>query len=53
MFALGVAAALWLAVLVPWLVRAPALPPAGHKRGMYAALLAWAVTDVAVLLAIA
>jgi 4-hydroxybenzoate polyprenyltransferase len=51
-FALGIAAALWLAVLVPWFVRAPALTAAAHKRGMYAALMAWAVTDVAVLLAL-
>jgi hypothetical protein len=27
------------------------MSPAEHKRGMYAALLAWAATDVAVLLA--
>jgi 4-hydroxybenzoate polyprenyltransferase len=52
LFALGVAAALWLAVLVPWLVRGPGMSPAAHKRGMYAALVAWAATDIAVLLAI-
>jgi lycopene elongase/hydratase (dihydrobisanhydrobacterioruberin-forming) len=50
-FALAVAAALWLAVLVPWAIRAPHMTPHAHKRGMYAALLAWAATDVAVLLA--
>jgi 4-hydroxybenzoate polyprenyltransferase len=52
LFVLAVAAALWLAVLVLWFVRAPGMVPASHKRGMYAALLAWAVTDAAVLLAI-
>jgi lycopene elongase/hydratase (dihydrobisanhydrobacterioruberin-forming) len=51
-FALGVAAVMWLAVLIPWIVRGSGLPPAAHKRGMYAALMAWAVTDVAVLVAI-
>jgi hypothetical protein len=48
---LGVAATLWLGVLLPWIVRAPRMVPHAHKRGMYAALLAWAATDVAVLLA--
>jgi lycopene elongase/hydratase (dihydrobisanhydrobacterioruberin-forming) len=51
--ALGIAAAAWLAVLAPWLVRAPRMAPSAHKRGMYAALGAWALTDVAVLLAVA
>ena len=36
-----------------WIVRAPAMLPAAHKRGMYAALGAWAITDLAVLLAVA
>jgi 4-hydroxybenzoate polyprenyltransferase len=48
---LGVALASWLALLLPWFARAPRMSPAAHKRGMYVALLAWAVTDVAVLLA--
>jgi 4-hydroxybenzoate polyprenyltransferase len=48
---LGIAAAGWLAVLVPWLIRAPRMSPASHKRGMYAALVVWAVTDIAVLIA--
>jgi 4-hydroxybenzoate polyprenyltransferase len=52
LFALGVAAALWLAVLIPWLARGPGMPPAAHKRGMYGALVAWGLTDVAVLLAV-
>lgn len=51
--ALIVAAAAWLAVLTPWAIRAPEMTPAAHKRGMYAALGAWALTDLAVLLAVA
>ncbi len=38
----------WLAVLIPWFCRAERLAPAAHQRGMYFALGAWAVTDVAV-----
>ncbi len=38
----------WLAVLIPWFRRAEQLAPAAHQRGMYFALGAWAVTDVAV-----
>ncbi|MEP7086149.1 MAG: UbiA family prenyltransferase [Gemmatimonadota bacterium] len=49
--ALAIAAAAWLAVLIPWIARAPRMAPHAHKRGMYAALLAWAVTDIAVLIA--
>ncbi|MBK5188664.1 MAG: hypothetical protein JJD97_10505, partial [Gemmatimonadaceae bacterium] len=51
--ALAIAALAWLAVLVPWILRSPRMAPASHKRGMYAALGAWAVTDIAVLLATA
>lgn len=51
--ALAVAAAAWAAVLIPWVARAPRMSPAAHKRGMYAALGAWAITDLAVLLAVA
>jgi len=42
------ALASWLAVLLPWFRRAEGLPPAAHQRGMYLALGAWAVTDLAV-----
>ncbi len=42
--------AAWLAVLVPWYRRRDSLAGAAHQRGMYRALTAWAVTDVAVLL---
>lgn len=51
--ALGIALAAWMRVLVPWYRRHEAMRPADHQRGMYAALAAWAVTDVAVLLAFA
>ena len=44
---------LWLAVLVPWYRRRDALSAAAQQRGMYQALAAWAVTDVAVLLVFA
>jgi len=41
--------AAWLAVLLPWLRNHAAMAPEQHQRGMYAALRAWAVTDLAVL----
>jgi len=44
---------LWLAVLVPWYRRRDALSAAAQQRGMYHALGAWAVTDLAVLLVFA
>src|SRR5437764_1423693 len=44
---------LWLAVLLPWYRRRDALSAAAQQRGMYQALGAWAVTDVAVLLVFA
>ena len=52
---IGIAIALagWLWVLVPWYRRRDAMTSAGHQRGFYAALTAWAVTDVAVLAAFA
>ena len=43
----------WVAVLVPWYRRRDTLPAAGHQRGMYRALAAWAVTDLVVLLVFA
>jgi hypothetical protein len=43
----------WLAVLLPWYRRREALPAAGHQRGMYRALAAWAMTDLVVLLVFA
>lgn len=47
---LVVAFGAWLAVLLPWLARWRAMTPGEHQRGMYAALGAWAVTDVAIAL---
>jgi 4-hydroxybenzoate polyprenyltransferase len=45
--------ALWLAVLLPWLVDYARRTPRQHQRGMYRALAAWAATDLAVLYAFA
>jgi 4-hydroxybenzoate polyprenyltransferase len=50
---LAVALAAWLRVLLPWYRRRETMTSAGHQRGFYAALTAWAVTDVAVLVAFA
>jgi 4-hydroxybenzoate polyprenyltransferase len=47
--ALALAFVVWLAVLVPWYRAANERPPEAQQRGMYLALAAWAVTDVAVL----
>jgi 4-hydroxybenzoate polyprenyltransferase len=48
---LASAAGCWVVVLAPWLAGHAGWSPAGHQRGMYAALAAWAVTDVAVAVA--
>lgn len=48
---LGLALAAWLAVLLPWLARAEAMAPHEHQRGMHLALAAWAVTDLAIIVA--
>jgi hypothetical protein len=45
---LAVAAAVWGLVLVPWRLHVAQRSPAEHQRGMYWALGAWAVTDLAV-----
>lgn len=52
---LGLAIALggWLRVLAPWYSGHASWTSAQHERGFYAALAAWAVTDVAVLVAFA
>jgi 4-hydroxybenzoate polyprenyltransferase len=52
-FLLLVPLAAWLAVLLHWLTRQASWAPAQHQRGMYRALGAWALTDVAVLLVFA
>ncbi|MEO8479194.1 MAG: UbiA family prenyltransferase [Gemmatimonadota bacterium] len=41
----------WLAVLLPWLRSGSARSPQAHQLGMYHALGAWALTDIAVLMA--
>ena len=46
---LAAALGVWLAVLIPWRAKAETRSPAGHQRGMYLALGAWAATDAAVL----
>lgn len=43
---LGIAAAAWAAVLMPWRAGALRWTSAQHQRGMHLALGAWAVTDV-------
>jgi len=41
--------AAWLVVLFPWYAAHERWSPAEHQRGMYQALTAWALTDIAVL----
>jgi lycopene elongase/hydratase (dihydrobisanhydrobacterioruberin-forming) len=48
---LAVALAGWLGVLVPWYRQRDLWTADQHQRGFYAALVAWAFTDVAVLVA--
>ena len=48
---LGLAATGWGLVLPPWLRNCSGMSPSQHQRGMYRALLAWALTDLAVVLA--
>lgn len=48
--ALAIALSAWLAVLVPWAATWRTMTAEQHQRGMYAALGAWAVTDLAVAL---
>jgi 4-hydroxybenzoate polyprenyltransferase len=45
--------AFWLRVLVRWRLRYATWSPDEHQRGMYRALAAWAVTDIAVILVFA
>lgn len=51
--ALTFAAATWAVVLGFWLSRYRRMSTSEHKRGMYRALLAWAVTDAAIVVALA
>ena len=48
---LTLAAVGWSGVLIPWLVRHTRMTSGEHQQGMYRALFAWALTDVAVVLA--
>jgi lycopene elongase/hydratase (dihydrobisanhydrobacterioruberin-forming) len=47
---LGISAVVWVAMLVNWLRRYRGMNAREHQRGMYQALGAWAVTDIAVVL---
>ena len=49
--ALAVALVAWAFVLIPWRLAAERYRSPEHQRGMYLALGAWAITDVAVLAA--
>ncbi len=46
-----VSMALWLALLVPWMRHATSLSQAREQRGFYQALWIWAITDIAVVIA--
>ena len=48
---LAVAGLIWLTLLTRWAARCARMSADEHKRGMYAALVAWGLTDVAVLIA--
>ena len=48
---LAVAGVIWLTLLTRWSARCARMTPDDHKRGMYAALIAWGITDIAVLIA--
>jgi hypothetical protein len=48
---LALAALAWGLVLFPWFQRLAHMSNRDHQRGMYRALLAWAITDLAVVLA--
>jgi 4-hydroxybenzoate polyprenyltransferase len=47
--ALCLAAVAWALVLLPWLRRHAVMGTREHQRGMYRALLAWAITDLVVI----
>jgi hypothetical protein len=51
--ALVVAGGVWALVLGDWIVRQRRMTSAEHQRGMYRALAAWALTDVAMVIAFA
>jgi 4-hydroxybenzoate polyprenyltransferase len=41
--------AAWLGVVLPWLLRWQTMTPRQHEAGMYRGLVAWAITDVSLL----
>jgi 1,4-dihydroxy-2-naphthoate octaprenyltransferase len=49
----GLAAAAWLVVLLPWYRDHERWSTEQHQRGMYRALAAWAVTDIATIIVFA
>jgi 4-hydroxybenzoate polyprenyltransferase len=51
--ALVLAGGVWALVLGDWIVRQGRMTSAQHQRGMYRALAAWALTDVAMVIAFA
>jgi 4-hydroxybenzoate polyprenyltransferase len=48
---IGLAGLAWIVVLAPWYLHGRGWSSAEHQRGMYHALVAWALTDVAVVFA--
>ena len=48
---LVIALALWLALLIPWLRRSASSDRPSEQRGFYQALWIWAITDVAIVIA--
>jgi 4-hydroxybenzoate polyprenyltransferase len=50
---LVVAGTVWALVLGDWIVRQGRMTMAEHQRGMYRALVAWALTDIAMVIAFA
>ena len=47
---LGCAALAWCGVLIPWTLRSGVMSPRQHQQGMYRALVAWAVTDLVIVI---
>ena len=50
---LALSMGMWLLVLVPWVRDHEKMAPDQHQQGMYKALGAWAITDIAVIFAFA
>ncbi len=45
-----VSLAAWMAVILPWIARWRRMTPHQHEAGMYRGLVAWAVTDISLLI---